>query len=79
MALPVAWQKDVTSLNEYSKLEGSRAVLLASETPTVIVYAWVDRYVESCQLAILDAKLSSQKLRDVVEFGESLLLENARR
>jgi hypothetical protein len=80
MALPVDWQTNVTALDEFSTLEGSKAVLLNGyETPTVVVYHWVERHVEGCNLSVLDSKLSTQNLSDVVGFGETLLTQSSRR
>jgi hypothetical protein len=80
MALPLSWQQNVTSLNEYTSLEGTKAILLAgSETPEVIVYGWVDRHVDACSLTVEDSKLSSQNLHDIVGFGEDLLRDQSTR
>lgn len=74
MAVPTEWQSPAQSLNEFVTVEGVQAILLTeTEAPKVIVYRWTDRHAEACQLTVLDAKLSSQNLSDIVIFGESLL------
>lgn len=80
MAIPADWQAARTPLDEFAALEDSKAILLTgAETPVVVVYTWIDRHVEACSLAILDAKLSSHHLREVVGYGESLLVKSTRR
>jgi hypothetical protein len=54
-------------------------LLAVSETPTVVVYDWVERHVEACTLTVMDSKLSSQNLSDVVGFGEELLRNQSTR
>jgi hypothetical protein len=74
MAVPTDWQDSTTSLDEYITLPGAKAILLDENTsPQVVVYTWTERHVEACQLTIIDAKLSSQNLNDIVAFGESLI------
>lgn len=75
MALPLSWQEQVTDLNEFVSEPPIQARLdNKKELPTVLVYSTHERSFEGCVLEVLDSKFSSQKLNEVVSFGEELLL-----
>lgn len=75
VALPTSWQTNVVSLSEFSKIEAMEAALdNTKEVPTVLVYTTETRSFEGCSIELLDSKTSTQRLKDIVEFGENLLL-----
>lgn len=73
---PTIWDNASTPLDEYTEsglvaaqltqTEELPVVLISLKTPAVAEF-------EGCTLQILDSKLSSQRLHDVVAFGEKLL------
>ena len=75
MAMPSSWKTQVISLKEFSTVDFITASLdNTREFPTVLVSTSADQTFEGCALEILDSKSSSQRLKDVVEYGEDLLL-----
>ena len=75
VALPTSWQTDVDSLSEFSTLDNIEAVLdNKKEMPTILVYTTETRSFEGCSIELLDSKSSTQRLKDIVGFGENILL-----
>ncbi len=75
VALPTSWQTHVDSLAEFTSVIGIQAALdNKKEIPTVLVYTTETRTFEGCSIELLDSKSSTQRLKDIVEFGENLLL-----
>ncbi len=73
---PDLWHIDSTPLDEYVESEGIQAKLLQTDDLPVVLVSVKNPIAiefEGCTLQILDSKLSSQRLQDVVTFGEKLL------
>lgn len=73
---PTLWDNASTSLNEYIESGLVEAQLTQTEELPIVLISLKSPAIaefEGCSLEILDSKLSSQRLNDVVAFGEKLL------
>lgn len=75
---PDIWNGVSTPLDEYSQSDMIDARLTQTEELPVVLISLrheTEAHFQGCTLQILDSKLSSQRLQDVVAFGEKILLE----